>query len=86
MHYKNGREAHAGDPVITKDYNGIIQVGILLDPVPSSTCCNGTLVRAGGLCCLGVDTKQCFHAEDGFALLQASVPPAVADAPLPPGT
>jgi len=81
MHYKNGREAKAGDPVITKDYNGNIQVGILLDMIPSSTCCNATLNRAAGLFPIGVQTDQCFHAEDGWTALNPPSPPTQPELP-----
>jgi len=77
MHYKNGREAKAGDPVITKDYNGNIQVGILLDMIPKSTCCNATLMRAAGLFAISVETDQCVHAEDGWTALNPPPPEAV---------
>jgi len=69
MHYKNGREAKAGDPVIKKDYNGNIQVGILLDMIPASHCCNATLLRPAGMLPFEVKTDQCVHAEDGWTAL-----------------
>ena len=73
MHYKNGRIAHAGDPVVYRDYNQTIKTGILLDTVPSSTCCNGIVSRPCGLMPESVDTKQLYHVEDALNALETAL-------------
>lgn len=41
MHYKNGREAKAGDRIVGKDCSGNPIGGILIAVTPTSTTCNG---------------------------------------------
>jgi hypothetical protein len=50
MHYKNGREAKLGDPVICKDNLGAITVGKISSISASSTCnANVVTVIMGGI-------------------------------------
>ena len=71
MHYKNGRIAANGDTIVTRDYNSNLQVGFLLETVPSSAHCNGTLIRPAGLPPISVDTKHCYHIEDAYNAIEA---------------
>jgi hypothetical protein len=72
MHYKNGREAKSGDPVIGKLYYGEVVSGNLIDLQPSSTSCNSTLLRAiGPLSCVTVG--EFYHAEDAFNAIEPKV-------------
>lgn len=38
MHYKNGREAKIGDPIVGKGYNKGIISGTLIDITPGESC------------------------------------------------
>ena len=51
MHYKNGREAKNGDPVIAKNYAGKIVAGVIHNLIeqPGATCnCDVVTVIPGG--------------------------------------
>lgn len=74
MHYKNGREAREGDPVVGKSFNGQPVVGILIDTTAALECCNGTVVRPLGLPLSCVNVKDFYHAEDAFAALEQKQP------------
>ena len=72
MHYKNGREAKAGDPVIGKTYNRVgTQIGKIISINESSTTCNCTMAIIGDvLRPLQEEYTQCdclFHADDAYA-------------------
>ncbi len=72
MHYKNGREAKEGDPVICTGYNNQITVGKLHSIVPGATTCNATVAEPvmGGVNQLTCRTiNEMFHAEDAFAAI-----------------
>jgi hypothetical protein len=73
MHYKNGREAKEGDPVIAKVYNGF-RAGTISQLNPNATTCNGTLTRAivGGVQSESVNLGELYHAEDAFAAIEVS--------------
>jgi len=45
MHYRNGREAKAGDKVVGVETGGQPVAGILHSINPGSTSCNGRLAR-----------------------------------------
>lgn len=72
MHYKNGREAKTGDPVIVKDYNKVI-AGIIHSLNEGATSCNGQVAYAtmGGMTNACVSVGDCFHAEDALACTAA---------------
>lgn len=63
MHYKNGREAKAGDTAVTTTGGMYSSVGILHSLVPGSETCNGTItpVYTGSQ---GVNIKDCLHIDD----------------------
>jgi len=84
MHYKNGRQANEGDPVLLKDYTGKVITGTMHSLNPGSESCNASVavVVPGGVnqfTCVTVG--QCFYAEDAFNAIEADIlPPPVADA------
>ncbi|HZV36752.1 MAG TPA: hypothetical protein VFB72_19400 [Verrucomicrobiae bacterium] len=81
MHFKNGRAAKSGDPVIGKNWNGEVFAGHIVDLNPSTSSCNVTVTRAFGpdLQCMSVGSM--YHAEDGFNALET--PPAFTPPPPP---
>lgn len=40
MHYKNGREAKAGDPVVGRDTNKALVAGVVVGGYPEADACN----------------------------------------------
>lgn len=72
MHYKNGREAKNGDPVIGLGYNGEPIAGSIHGITPGSDQCNCTVAVAvmGGVNQLTCQTVgNYFHAGDALAAL-----------------
>lgn len=73
MHYRNGREAKNGDPVLQiGGYFGEVKftaLGVLVNAVPGNDYCNGVIapvqnpVTAACLC-------DCLHADDVAAMLK----------------
>jgi hypothetical protein len=89
MHYKNGREAKVGDPVIGTAYNtkGVI-VGRMVSITPGSASCNCTVAFVGdAVKPVKEDYSQCdnfFHAEDALSgAKQFFQPTQVEAAPAP---
>jgi len=79
MHYKNGRLAKEGDPVICKGYNGEVAVGKIHSIVAASKTCNCTVAEVvmGGvrqMTCYTVG--EMYHAEDALLALEAAAPKA----------
>ncbi len=75
MHYKNGREAKEGEPVICTGYNGQITVGKIHSLVAATTC-NATVAEPvmGGVQQLTCRTVgEMYHAEDAFAALEPKI-------------
>jgi len=72
MHYKNGRSAFNGEPVITKDYNGQVVSGVIHNLRPGDTCnCDAALIVPGGvfhMTCQNVGNM--YHAADAFAAME----------------
>lgn len=79
MHYRNGREAHNGDKIVSLAGYGSGQVsinaiGILFDALPGNDYCNGYIapiiggpVIAACLCdCLHIDDVAALFAEKGL--------------------
>ena len=67
MHYRNGREAHNGDCVISIGFDGKLTVGVLHDAKPGNDYCNGSLasvVSNSGACLI-----DCLHVDDVMAML-----------------
>jgi hypothetical protein len=63
MHYRNGREAHNGDTVVSIPKGGTPAVGILYNAQPGNDFCNGRLAQMRGddpYSNLG----ECLHIED----------------------
>lgn len=82
MHFKNGRLAVDGDPVVCKGYNGKVTTGKIHSLVAQENTCNCTVAEVvqGGvqqLTCQNLATM--YHAEDAFNILDAA-PAAVAPA------
>ena len=67
MHYKNGREAKAGDKVVNLPGG---QVGILHSVIAGSTSCNGRIARTTPNDSY-VTIGECLHMDDVAA---ASIP------------
>jgi hypothetical protein len=65
MHYKNGREAKAGDEVIHLDPYGRIKTGVLFDLKGNDDkgTCNATLIVLPTNCDI-VTIGNCLHVDD----------------------
>jgi hypothetical protein len=89
MHFKNGRPAHNGDPVITKDYNGKIIVGVIFNLRDAGTCNVDIayLIPGGTQHLTCQDVGQMYHAEDALIEMEAAwvaaLTPPVAPPPAP---
>jgi hypothetical protein len=79
MHYRNGREAKNGDPVIQLAMDGSrpIAVGTLQNAVAGNDYCNGQILINGGnqhtcgpAIIVGACLCDCLHADDLAALLE----------------
>jgi hypothetical protein len=73
MHYKNGREAANGDPVVARNYAGRIVSGTVHNLRAGTATCNCDLVVVipGGTMnetCRTV--SEMYHAEDAFKALE----------------
>lgn len=71
MHYRNGREAKNGDPIVAIGNDGkIVSVGVLHGAnATSGSYCNGAIAptqQFNGTACL----CDCLHAEDVAALIK----------------
>jgi len=75
MHYKNGREAKVGDPVIVKDYN-VVRAGVIHSLIPGAEQCNAQVCypQMGGYANTCVTVGNCWHAEDALVLAEAAGP------------
>lgn len=73
MHYKNGREAKAGDPVIYRDWKKELKVGIIHSLNAGAETCNGniTTIVPGMVVQDCVTVAECLHAEDANAAMPA---------------
>ncbi len=74
MHYRNGREAHNGDKVISLGGYGsgsvnINAVGILFDAKPGNDYCNGNIASTIGGPVVGACMCDCLHLDDVAAML-----------------
>ena len=73
MHYKNGREAKEGDPVICSSYSGSVTVGKIHSLVAGSESCNCTVAEPvmGGVNQLTCRTVgELYHAEDALSAIK----------------
>jgi hypothetical protein len=74
MHYKNGREAKNGDPVVGNIW-GNITAGIIHSINPAMTNCNCTVAVPvmGGITQLSCqNVNWLYHAEDAYVAVEAS--------------
>jgi hypothetical protein len=86
MHYRNGKEAHEGDPVITRNYNNKIVNGTIHNLREGLSCnCDVSVLIPGGVIQLTCqDVGQMFHAADALAAIELQMAnPAVE---VPPGS
>jgi hypothetical protein len=87
MHYKNSREAKAGDPVVgIFEYNSQVYTGVIHSFNPGLTTCNCTVavVVPGGVNQVAcVNVSDLYHAEDAYSAVQNSTlgPPKESIAP-----
>lgn len=74
MNYKNGREAHEGDPVIHKDRHATrVDSGTLCDLTPEAG--SGNILRGYGYPIGPVPVAECYHAQDALNAIEASITP-----------
>jgi hypothetical protein len=64
MHYKNGREAHNGDTVVSIPQYGIPVVGILYSAVAGNDSCNGRLAIPNSTSDPYTNLSECLHIDD----------------------
>lgn len=79
MHFKNGRDAKEGDPVVCLGYNQRVTVGRIHSLTPGAETCNCSVAEPvmGGINQLTCRTVgEMYHAEDAFAAIESV--PAVA--------
>ncbi len=72
MHYRNGREARNGDPIVqitTDDKGKITHVGSLIGAIPGNDYCNGTIADPATKRFSGACMCDCLHMDDVSALL-----------------
>ena len=63
MHYKNGREAKAGDKaVLIHEYPSQNHIGIVFNIIPGADTCNACLAPINKAAT--VSLKDCLHADD----------------------
>ena len=74
MHYKNGREAHEGDPVIGETWSnsGHAMIGKLHTLIPGCESCNAQVcyVVLGGTANTSVTVGNLYHADDALACIE----------------
>ncbi len=74
MHYRNGRAANDGDPVIGESWKGSgnIIAGKLHSTSPGSTSCNGQVAHpiVGGVANAHITVGDFYHAADAFAAVE----------------
>lgn len=74
MHYKNGREAKNGDPImVIPKHGGKPMTGILYDAKAGNDYCNGRIAQTASNDPTP-NLAECLHLEDALALLH---PPTV---------
>ena len=73
MHYRNGREAKAGDNVLV--LNGpCSNIGYLVNLQPGSTSCNAWLLTTFNAGYEWVTVGDCLHMEDVMTALETTKP------------
>lgn len=74
MHYRNGREAKNGDPVVQLNESKIVACGTLIEAIPGNDLCNGSIVTKhpwnNGMAFMsGATICDCLHVDDLAAIL-----------------
>jgi len=85
-HYKNGRPAANGDPVVGQTYggSGVVYAGTIHSINPGQETCNATVAEA---CVGGVNQRPCvnvsdlYHAEDAFKAIDLALKESAAREP-----
>lgn len=82
MHYKNGRPAVNGDPVIGFNYNGKVTSGVIHNLCEQAqgpcNCDLATLIPGGVLNLTCQDVNKMYHAEDAYlAVDRPTIPAAI---------
>lgn len=77
MHYRNGREAHNGDKIVSLSGYGnsavnINAIGILYEAQPGNDYCNGTIASLFGGPPVSACLCDCLHYDDLAALIVAA--------------
>lgn len=77
MHYRNGRESHNGDKIVSLAGYGsgpvnINAIGILFDAVPGNDHCNGAIASTIGGPVVSACLCDCLHVDDLAALIVAA--------------
>lgn len=72
MHYRNGREAKNGDPVVQLGMDGanVVTAGILHDAQPGNDYCNGKIAPTITPGPTGACLADCLHADDLAEILK----------------
>lgn len=73
MHYRNGREAKNGDPILQFGEGGTIQAaGVLHGATPGNDHCNGDILstQRSGAPTVGACLCDCLHQEDVAAIMK----------------
>ena len=68
MHYRNGREAHNGDRIVSLSEGKIEAFGVLHSATPGNDYCNGNIAvvqDARAIACM----CDCLHVDDVAAIL-----------------
>ena len=84
MHYKNGKPASEGDPIIYRQHwDQKVIAGTIHSLNPSSTCCNGIIAAPvmGGCATVSVVVGDCYHAADALAAIEAQTAKVSANPP-----
>lgn len=77
MHYRNGREAHNGDKIVSLAGYGsgsvnINAIGILFDAKPGNDYCNGGIASIIGGPVVAACLCDCLHIDDLVSLIVAA--------------
>lgn len=70
MHYRNGREAQNGDPVVQIENGKVKQIGVLHDAKPGNDYCNGQILPTAFPGPVAACLVDCLHADDLAEILK----------------
>ena len=75
MHYKNGRVAKNGDPVVLVPQYGVkVVAGILYDAVPGNDYCNGRIAAIRNDDPIA-NLSECLHIDDAKEMIDSCTTP-----------